>query len=127
MSEATNKFCKRHAINIINTNKRAYKPQPFDVVYFNNPTDYNMIREYPVVIETVKVFTVEILETSLERLAKFEEEVFNRADSISHYNLFEVMMAQKHEEAVLRDTNIAVKKAYEHYSLMLSIAKAGAL
>lgn len=127
MSDTTNKFCKRHSIKVIDTNKRAYKTQPFNASYFYNPADYNMIKEHRQSMETIRVFTVEIPETSLERLAKFEDVVFNRTDSISHYNLFEVMMDQKHEEAVLRDTNIAVKKAYEHYSLMLSIAKAGKL
>ena len=124
MSDTT-KFCKRHDIKIIDTNKRAYKTQPFNASYFYNPNDYNMIEEYRPTTETIRVFTVEIPETNLERLAKFEDEVFNRADSISHYNLFEVMMAQKQEEAVLRNTNIAVKKAYEHYSLMLALAKSG--
>ena len=42
-----------------------------------------------------------------------------------HYQMFEIMMEQKHQEKRLRDKYPAVKKAYEHYSLMLKMAESG--
>jgi hypothetical protein len=44
-----------------------------------------------------------------------------------HYRMFEILMAQKEQERYLRDKYPAVKKAYEHYSLMLKIAESGEL
>jgi hypothetical protein len=41
--------------------------------------------------------------------------------------MFEILMAQKEQERYLRDKYPAVKKAYEHYSLMLKIAESGEL
>jgi hypothetical protein len=41
--------------------------------------------------------------------------------------MFEVMMNQKEQERYLRNKYPAVKKAYEHYSLMLKLAESGEL
>jgi thiamine pyrophosphokinase len=39
--------------------------------------------------------------------------------------MFNAMMEQKEAEKYLRETNAAVRKAYEHYSLMLALANGG--
>jgi hypothetical protein len=44
-----------------------------------------------------------------------------------HFNLFETLMEQKEQEKYLRENYPAVKKAYEHYSLMLKLAQSGEL
>jgi hypothetical protein len=41
--------------------------------------------------------------------------------------MFEVMLEQKYKEKRLRDKYPAVKKAYEHYSLILKLAESGEL
>jgi hypothetical protein len=73
------------------------------------------------------LYTVEIAESELERIADFESEVFNNMKKQGHYRMFEVIMEQKEEERYLKDKYPAVKKAYEQYSLMLKLAQSGEL
>ena len=73
------------------------------------------------------MYTVEIAESELERIADFESEVFNNMKKQGHYRMFEVIMEQKEEERYLKDKYPAVKKAYEQYSLMLKLAQSGEL
>jgi len=80
-----------------------------------------------VVRDTEPLYTVEIAESELERIAEFEQQVFNNAKQTGHYNLFEHLMEQKEQEKLLRDRYPAVRKAFEHYSLMLKLAQSGEL
>ena len=123
-----NEFCQRHKINIVDTNKRyatytALRPQ-----YFNDPSDYNSINT-DIVHSFEPLYTITIPLSELERIKEFEEQVFNNMKQYGahHYQMFEVMMEQKHQEKKLRDKFPAVKKAYEHYSLMLKLAEGGEL
>ena len=121
-------FCQRHKINIVDTNKRyatytALRPQ-----YFNNPDDYNSINT-EIVNSFEPLYTITIPLSELERIKEFEEQVFNNMKQYGshHYQMFEVMMEQKHKEKKLRDKYPAVKKAYEQYSLMLKMGEMGDL
>ena len=128
MNDNIKKFAEYHRINIIDDNKRAYRHTRMNVKCFQNPYDYNEFTATEAIrYETVKLYTVEITEDSLERLADFEAEVFNNMKGRGHYNMFEHLMEQKEEEKHLRDKYPAVKKAYEHYSLMLKLAESGEL
>jgi len=121
-------FVEHYRINIIDDNKRAYRHTRMNVKYFQNPVDYNDLTATQAMrYETVKLYTVEITEDSLERLADFEAEVFNNMKGRGHYNMFEHLMEQKEEEKHLRDKYPAVKKAYQHYSLILKLAESGEL
>ena len=121
-------FTEHYRINIIDDNKRAYRHTRMNVTYFQNPVDYNDLWATEAMrYETVKLYTVEITEDSLERMADFEAEVFNNMKQQGHYNMFEHLMEQKEQEKHLRNKYPAVKKAYEHYSLMLKIAGSGEL
>jgi hypothetical protein len=80
-----------------------------------------------VVRDTEPLYTVEIAESELERIAEFEQQVFNNARQTGHYNMFTAVMEQKEEEKYLRNKYAAVKKAYEQYSLMLKLAQSGEL
>jgi hypothetical protein len=77
--------------------------------------------------ETVKLLTVEITETELERIADFEAEVYNNLHERGHYRMFEHMTDLKEREQYLKNKYPAVKKAYEHYSLILKLAESGEL
>jgi len=123
-----NEFCQRHKINIVDTNKRyatytALRPQ-----YFNDSVDYNSINT-EIVNSFEPLYTITIPLSELERIKEFEEQVFNniKTHGAHHYQMFEFMMEQKHQEKRLRDKYAAVKKAYEHYSLMLKLAESGEL
>lgn len=121
-------FVEHYRINIIDDNKRAYRHTRMNVKYFQNPVNYNDLTATEFMrYETVKLYTVEITEDSLERMADFEAEVFNNMSNKGHYNMFEHLMEQKEQEKYLRDKYPAVKKAYEHYSLILKLAESGEL
>lgn len=127
-SENVKQFCYDHRINVLDDNKRAHKYTRMNAQYFQYPEDYNMITATQAIqYDTERLYTVEISESELTRIADFESEVFNNMKKTGHYRMFEVLMEQKERERALRDRYPAVKKAYEHYSLMLKISESGEL
>jgi len=125
-TESIKTFCKHHSINVLNTNKRAHRYHKVNINYFKDPMDFNRVYE-DVVYDSEPLYTVEIAESELARIADFESEVFNNMKQQGHYRMFETLMEQKERERALRDKYPAVKKAYEHYSLMLKLAESGEL
>ena len=126
-NDTVRKFVYDHNIRVIDSNKRAYKHTKANVNLFKFQEDYNKFVSDLVTFETETLFTVEISESELQRIAEFEEQVFNNMKSQGHYNMFETLMEQKQQERYLRDSYPAVKKAYEYYSLMLKLAQSGEL
>jgi hypothetical protein len=94
--------------------------------YFRDPIDFNAVVP-EVVYDTEPMYTIEIAESELERIADFEAQVFNNMKKQGHYQMFEMLMEQKEQEKYLKNKYPAVKKAYEHYSLMLKMAESGEL
>jgi hypothetical protein len=124
--ENIKEFCNHHSINILNTNKRASRYHKVNVNFFKDPMDFDRVYE-DIVYDSEPLYTVEIAESELERIADFEQQVFNNAKKTGHYNLFQVIIEQKQEEKYLREKYPAVKKAHENYSLMLKLAQSGEL
>jgi hypothetical protein len=125
-NENIKQFCQQHRINVRDTNKRAHRYSKININYFRDPMDFNRVYE-DVVVDSEPLYTVEIAESELARIADFESEVFNNMKKQGHYRMFETLMEQKERERALRDRYPAVKKAYEHYSLMLKLAESGEL
>lgn len=119
-------FCNHHRIQIRDTNKRAHRYHKVNINYFRDPADFNRVYQ-DVVVDSEPLYTVEIAESELMRIAEFEQQVFANAKKTGHYNMFQTIMEQKEQEIYLRDKYPAVKKAYEHYSLMLKLAESGEL
>jgi len=119
-------FCNKHSIRVLDTNKRASRYHKINLNYFNDPMDYNKVFQ-DIVHESEPLYTVEIAESELERIADFENQVFNNMKEHGHYKMFEVMAEQKEQEKYLKNKYASVKKAYEHYSLMLKLAESGEL
>ena len=119
-------FCNKHSIRVLDTNKRASRYHKINLHYFNDPVDYNKVFQ-DIVHESEPLYTVEIAESELERIADFENQVFNNMKEHGHYKMFEVMAEQKEQEKYLKNKYSAVRKAYEHYSLMLKLAESGEL
>ena len=115
-------FIDHHKICIIDANKRAHKITRLNTRFFESTSDYNLVMTDKIPFETERLFTVEISESELEKMAEFEAQVFNNLKATGHYRMFEVLMEQKEREKYLRERYPAVKKAYEHYSLMLALA-----
>ena len=124
--ENVKQFCQHHSINVLDTNKRASRYHKVNINYFKDPMDFNRVYQ-DIVVDSEPLYTVEIAESELERIADLESEVFNHMKKQGHYRMFEMLMEQKERERVLRDKYPAVKKAYEHYSLMLKLAESGEL
>ena len=122
-SKEVKEFVNRHSVNIVDSNKRAYRHTMSNVQMFRFDDDYNKFINDRITFETETLYTVEIAESELDRIANFEAQVFNNMAQTGHYNLFETLMKQKQEEKRLRDNYPAVKKAYEQYSLMLKLAE----
>ena len=95
--------------------------------YFRDPMDFNKVSLVDIVNDTEPLYTVEIAQSELERIADFEAQVFNNMKKQGHYHMFEMLMEQKEQEKYLTNKYPAVKKAYEHYSLMLKLAESGEL
>ena len=126
-SDTLKKFAAEHNIRVIDSNKRAYKHTRANVQLFHFADDYNKFYQEHMTFDTETLYTVEVAESELERIAEFESQVFNNLKKTGHYRLFETLMEQKEQEAYLRDSYPAVRKAYEHYSLMLKLAQSGEL
>jgi len=120
-------FCEKHNIRIVDTNKRFARYNPISRQYFKDSKDYNIVNDLHVVFDTEPLYTIEIPLENLERIKEFEDQVFNnmKQNRSHHYQMFEVMIEQKHKEKKLRDKYPAVRKAYEHYSLILKLAESG--
>ena len=95
--------------------------------YFRDPMDFNKVSPVDFITDSEPLYTVEIAESELERIADFEAQVFNNMKKQGHYKMFEMLMEQKEQEKYLTNKYPAVKKAYEHYSLMLKLAESGEL
>lgn len=126
-SDTLKKFAAEHNIRVIDSNKRAYKHTRLNTNLFQYSADYNMFSSSFTTLDTETLYTVEITESEFNRMAEFEQQVFNNMRSQGHYNMFEMLMEQKEQEAYLRDKYPAVRKAYEQYSLMLKLAQSGEL
>lgn len=120
-------WCQRHNIHILNTDKRAYRWTKQNIKFFQDPADYNLIHEKQPQMETEPLYTIEVTLSELERIAEFEQQVFNNLKQSGHYNMFETLVKQKQDENHLRNKYSAVQKAYEHYSLLLKLAQSGEL
>lgn len=120
-------FCEMHMIRVLDRNKLAYKSTRSNAKFFQYPNDYNLIENETIQFETEPLYTVEIAESELQRMAEFELQVFNHMKAKGHYDMFNMIMEQKEKEKQLRLSYPAVQKAYENYSLMLKLAEAGEL
>lgn len=125
-SETIKEFCNHHSIRVLDTNKRASRYHKINLNYFNDPMDYNKVIQ-EIAYDSEPLYTVEIAESELERIADFEKQVFNNMKKQGHYRMFEILMEQKEQEKFLRNKYPAVKKAYESYSLILKLAESGKL
>ena len=125
--ENIKQFCEQHQIRVLDRNKRAHRYHRINMQYFRDPMDFNKVSLVDIVNDSEPLYTVEITESELERIADFEAQVFNNMKKQGHYHMFEMLMEQKEQEKYLTNRYPAVKKAHEHYSLMLKLAESGEL
>ncbi len=101
--ENIRQFCEQHRIRVLDTNKRAHRYQRINMQYFRDPMDFNKVSLVDIVNDSEPLYTVEIAQSELERIADFESEVFNNMRKQGHYRMFETLMEQKEHEKYLKD------------------------
>jgi hypothetical protein len=115
------KFCENYEVRILNDTKRRARYHP--PRFFTDPKQADLIRNDVVEYETEKVITLEIPEGRLGALIEMERRFFQwHHHDRSEVDMFQTLMSKEREEAYYRQTNPAVQKAYEQYSIMLNLA-----
>jgi hypothetical protein len=121
MTDELKDFCRNYEVNVLNDQKRRARYHP--ARFFTDPYRADIIQKDTVTFETEKVYTVEIPEGRLRTLVEMERKFFNY---VAHHDkpidMFQTLMDKEREEAYHRQTNTAVQKAYEQYSIMLNLA-----
>lgn len=120
MDEQLKKFCKNYEVKVVNDTQRYARYRPPS--YFTDPTRADIIRNDLVDMQTETLFTVQIPESRLKALVELENRFYNHRNSDGMRDMFETLMDKEREEAFYRNSNEAVKKAYEQYSIMLNLA-----
>jgi hypothetical protein len=120
MDEQLKKFCKNYEVKVVNDTQRyaRYRPPSF----FTDPKRADIIRNDLVDMQTETLFTVQIPESRLKALVELENRFYNHRNSDGMRDMFETLMDKEREETFYRNSNEAVKKAYEQYSIMLNLA-----
>ena len=121
MSKELNQFCNNYEVRVLNDQKRRARYHP--PRFFTDPMRADIIQKDTLNFETERVFTVEIPEGRLNTLVEMERRFFNY---VAHHDkpidMFQTLMDKEREEAHYRQTNKAVQKAYEQYSMLLNLA-----
>jgi hypothetical protein len=121
MTKELEQFCNNYEVRVLNDQKRRarYNPPRF----FTDPERADIIRNDVVQYETEQVYTLEIPEGRLRALVELEQRFFKwQRHSRGEVDMFQTLMDKEREESYHRNTNPAVQKAYEQYSIMLNLA-----
>ena len=114
-------FCENYEVRVLNDQKRRARYHP--PKFFTDPERADIIRKDIVEFEDERVYTVEIPEGRLRALVELEDRFFRwRNHTRSEVDMFQTLMDKEREEAFHRNSNEAVKKAYEQYSMLLNLA-----
>ncbi len=121
MSKELDKFCENYEVRVLNDQKRRAKYRPPQ--FFTDPLRADIIRNDFIEHESERVFTVEIPEGRLRALVEMEQRFFKwHHHTQGEVDMFQMLMEKEREESYMRQTNPAVQKAYEQYSIMLNLA-----
>jgi len=121
MEEEQRQFCENYEVRVLNDQKRRARYHP--PTFFTEPERADVIRHDIIEYETEKVITLEIPESRLRTLVEMERKFYKwQRHTKTEVDMFQTLMDKEREEAYLRNTNPAVQKAYEQYSIMLNLA-----
>ncbi len=114
-------FYKNYEVCVLNDSKRRARYHP--PKFFTDPARADIIRNDVVEYETEKVITLEIPESRLRTLIEMERKFFKwQRHNPGEIDMFQTLMDKEREESYYRNTNEAVRKAYEQYSMLLNLA-----
>ena len=121
MTEELKQFCENYEVRVLNDQKRRARYHP--PRFFTDPSRADIIRNDIVEYEHERVITMEIPEGRLRALIEMERRFYNwQRHTKTEVDMFETLMNKEREESYFRNTNPAVQKAYEQYSIMLNLA-----
>jgi len=121
MTDDLPQFCKNYEVRVLNDQKRRARYHP--PKFFTEPERADIIRNDIVEYEHEKVITLEIPEGRLRALVEMERRFFKwHKHSSGEIDMFQTLMDKEREESYYRQSNPAVQKAYEQYSIMLNLA-----
>ena len=121
MKEKIDQFCKNYEVQIVDDQKRRARYHP--PRYFTDPLRADVVSKDTIEYETEKVYTVQIPESRFRALVEMEYRFFGRHNhGYSDADMFAMLMEKEREESWHRQSNTAVQKAYEQYSIMLNLA-----
>ncbi len=121
MDQEVKQFCENYEVRVLNEQKRRARYHP--PRFFTDPERADIIRNDIVEYETERVITLEIPEGRLRTLMEMERKFYKwHRHSQGEVDMFQTLMDKEREESFYRNTNPAVQKAYEQYSLMLNLA-----
>jgi len=121
MDEQVKQFCENYEVRVLNDTKRRARYHP--PMFFTDPERADIIRNDIVEYEHERVITMEIPEGRLRALIELEKRFFKwQNHTRGEIDMFQILMDKEREEAFYRNTNPAVQKAYEQYSVMLNLA-----
>lgn len=121
MANELDEFCKNYEVKVLNDNGQYARYRP--PTYFSDPMRADVVRKDFTEYQTEKLYTVQIPESRLKTLVELEKRFFKyQQHTKSEVDMFEMLMEKEREESYYRNTNEAVKKAYEQYSIMLNLA-----
>jgi len=120
MDDKLKRFCENYEMKVVNDTGRyaRYRPPTF----FTDPVRADIIRNDIEEFHTETLYTVQIPESRLNTLVEMEGRFFNNRTDWGTRDMFEILMDKEREESFYRQTNEAVRKAYETYSMMLHLA-----
>jgi hypothetical protein len=120
MSKELDQFCNNYEVRILNDQKRRARYHPPQ--FFTDPERADIITRN-MTYETEQVYTVEIPEGRFRALVELEQRFFKwQHHSRGEVDMFQTLIDKEREEAFYRNSNEAVRKAYEQYSIMLNLA-----
>ena len=122
MDEKRKTFLDRYEVKVLNDDKpclrrsRKYK-------FFSDPKNASYITEEPEKTEVDRLVTLQIPEFYLNRLIEIENKFFSgESNNDVVRRMFDTFIDKEFEEAALRNNSEAIRKAYEHYSMLLHLA-----
>lgn len=120
MDKDLNDFCQNYEVKIVSDSGRHARFRP--PTFFTDPENAAIIRDDIVDFHTEKLYTLQIPESRLKTLVDMENRFFNHRKTDRPRDLFDLLMEKEREESYFRQTNEAVQKAYEQYSMLLNLA-----
>lgn len=120
MDDEVKRFCENYEVRVLNDQKHRARYHP--PRFFTDPERADIIRNDIVEYESEKVITLEIPEGRFRTLIELEKRFYKwQQHTRSEVDLFQTLMDKEREESFYRNTNPAVQKAYEQYSIMLNL------